>query len=82
MKIIESERMVKKVLTKEPKTKKKRIIKKFWSKYSKIVPDTEILVSGDKMICHPVVAAELRRIQREEMRQNNYNRMGIYNNFM
>lgn len=45
-----------------PRSKKRRIQKK-WRKRPgniKTVPDRQCIMIGDKIICHPVVAAELR----------------------
>jgi len=46
-----------------PRSKKKRIRKKCAKKYVRRVPDTETwyLVDGGTVVCHPILAQELRK---------------------
>ena len=62
LKIIENATLTVLEQTKFPRSKKKRIRKKFRRKYTTEVPDKNFYrYRGDKIICHPALAQELRR---------------------
>jgi len=64
IKLVESEHLIERIQTKFPRTKRKRIQKK-WMKQSKnysSFPSKDILkLSSDTWVCHPLIAKEIRR---------------------
>lgn len=61
MKIIEDHNMTVSKQTKYPKTKKKRILKKFKKKHTIQVPNliNAIVLNKDTIICHPLFVRKL-----------------------
>jgi hypothetical protein len=43
-----------------PKTKKKRILKKFAKKYFDIIPDPNFYIFDNKVICHPAYKQQIK----------------------
>jgi hypothetical protein len=84
MKIVESLHWTITAQIRFPRSKKKRIRNK-WSKNPKNLitkPDSNCLVMGDIIYCHPLVARELRSKARKDDQQNRVDYIGgnIYGN--
>ena len=63
LKVVESEWLSKKELVRMCRSKAKRVKKKWLRnpKNYRQVADLSIYQMGDKLICHPIIAAEIRR---------------------
>lgn len=89
MRIIECLTMVVTKQVRFPRSKRRRIKNK-WAKNpnnSRTEPDTNSLIAGDVIYCHPVVAAEIRRqFKKPEWTKNtfiggSYGGAGIFSPF-
>jgi len=72
-KIIDSFAMRDKIQFRFPRSKKKRIRKK-WAKQNKnykFIPKQEMLIMGNQIICHPIIAQQIRDVVEEKLNKVN-----------
>ena len=80
LKIVENHLLVKREQIKFPRSKKKRILKKWykdpknWISY----PDPAVYKSGNTIFCHPIMASRIKAAMREEQANADYSTNTFY----